>query len=189
MNSFFSESELEAVGFKSVGTGVLISRKASVYNPELISIGNNVRIDDFCIISGSIVIGNYIHIAAYSALYGGIAGITVKDFANISSRVCIYAVSDDYSGNSMTNPMIPDKYKCIQNEPVYIGKHVIIGSGSTILPGVSLEEGTALGAMSLMKSSSKEWTIYAGVPAKEIKERNRKLLYLEERFIEEKVNL
>ena len=67
MNSFYTDSELKEIGFKSVGSNILLSRKASIYSPEKISIGNNVRIDDFCILSGNITIGNYCRIAAYCA--------------------------------------------------------------------------------------------------------------------------
>lgn len=183
--SFFTRSELEQLGLKHVGNNVLISRKASIYGANKIVIGNNVRIDDFCILSGRITFGNNIHLAAYSAMYGGEAGIIIHDFANISSRVCIYAISDDYSGRTMTNPTIPEKYKHIQNEKVIIGKHVIIGSGSTVLPGVTIEEGAALGAMTMLKYSTKPWTIYVGVPAKELKERKRELLELEADYIKQ----
>ena len=182
MNSFYSEEELSRVGFQSYGKNVLVSRKVSIYGASEISLGNNIRIDDFCILSGKIRLGHNIHLAAYTALWGGECGITICDFANVSSRVCVYALSDDYSGCSMTNPTVPEKYKDIQNEPVYIGRHVIIGSGSTILPGVRLEEGAALGAMSMMKHSAKAWTIYAGIPACEIKPRERKLLELEREY-------
>lgn len=71
--------------------------------------------------------GNNIHIAAYSALWGGTAGIRVCDFANISSRVCVYAISDDYSGHSMTNSTIPDEYKNIQNESVLLVNMSLLG--------------------------------------------------------------
>ena len=57
MNSFYSQEELMKIGFLSVGKNVLISKKASIYNPSVISIGNNVRIDDFCILSGKVTIG------------------------------------------------------------------------------------------------------------------------------------
>lgn len=183
MNSFYSSEELQGIGLKVYGKNVLISRKASIYDASNITIGDNVRIDDFCIVSGTVRFGNNIHLAAYSALYGGRAGITVEDFANISSRVCIYAVSDDYSGYTMTNPTVPDEYKKVQNKPVYIGKHVIIGSGCTILPGVYLSEGVALGAMSLFKTKGEPWKIYAGIPAKVIKDRNRGLLELEKEYV------
>ncbi|MBP3819638.1 MAG: acyltransferase [Butyrivibrio sp.] len=185
LKSFYSYDELKKIGLKRYGTNVYISRKASIYSADNIEIGSNVRIDDFCILSGNIIIGDNVHIAAYSALYGGDAGIRVSSFANISSRVCIYAISDDYSGETMTNPTIPNIYKKIQSKPVFVGKHVIIGSGSTVLPGVTLAEGTAIGAMSFCKVSTKSWKIYAGVPAKIIKDRKTDLIDLERKFLNE----
>ena len=106
MDSFYSQKELQSMGFRSLGDNVLISRKASIYGIERISVGSNVRVDDFCILSGKIELGDYIHIAAYSALYGGEEGIFIDDFVNMSSRISVYSVSDDYSGETMTNPMI-----------------------------------------------------------------------------------
>ena len=179
MSSFYTEDELKEIGFKEIGKSVFISRKASIYSPELISLGNNVRIDDFCILSGKVTIGNYIHIAAYSALYGGEKGIFISDYANISSRVCVYSISDDYSGETMTNPMVPDEYKKVQSEPVYIGKHVIIGSTSVVLPGVKLGEGSSFGSFSLIKNDSEEWSINMGIPAKKVKNRSKHLLNYE----------
>lgn len=182
MTSFYSDVELAQIGFKSLGDNVQISRKASIYSAKKISIGDNVRIDDFCILSGKIVLQNYIHVAAYSALYGGEKGIFVDDFANLSSRVSVYSVSDDYSGESMTNPMIPDKYKKTQSAPVYIGRHVIVGSTSVILPGVKLAEGSSFGSFSFINGDSKPWSINVGIPFRKIGDRSRKLLELENEF-------
>ena len=189
MNSFFSEEELTNLGLGSYGKNVLISKKSSIYGAKNINIGNNVRVDDFCILSGIIIIGDYIHIAAYSALYGGDKGIVLKDFANISSRISIYSISDDYSGQTMTNPLIPEKFKNIQSEEVIIQRHVIIGSGCVVLPGVVLKEGSAFGAMSLINKSSEPWSINAGIPAKKIKERSKKLLELEVKLLYENKNV
>lgn len=183
MESFYDELELKKIGLKKVGNDVKISRYANFYAPENISIGDHVRIDDFCILSGEILIGNYIHIAAYSALYGSDVGIEIGDFANISSGVRIYAVNDDYSGESLTNPMIPECYKKLYKGKVVLQKHVIIGSGSVVLPGVELREGSAFGSMCLIKHSSQEWTINAGIPAKEIKRRSKKLLEKEKQML------
>jgi len=186
MNSFYSTDELKELGLASFGENVLISRKASIYGASKINIGNNVRIDDFCILSGKINIGNYIHIAAYTALYGGQKGIVVDDFVNISSKISIYSISDDYSGETMTNPMIPDKYKNVHSQKVVIERHVIIGSGCVVLPGVVLKEGSSFGAMSLINRSSEPWSINAGIPCKKIKKRSKKLLDLEKEFKEER---
>lgn len=185
MNSFYSIKELEKLNIKCYGKNVLISRNAKIYGAENISIGNNVRIDDFCILSGRISIGNYIHIAAYTGLYGGDKGIVLHDFSNISSKVTIYSISDDYSGNSMTNPMVPSKYKNVTSAEVVVERHVIIGSGCVVLPGVTLRLGSAFGAMALVNKSSEPWSINAGIPSKKIKNRSRKILNIEKIFFQE----
>ncbi len=174
--SFYSEEELKNIGFSSIGENVLISRKCSIYSPEKIIIGNNVRIDDFCILSGSIKIGDYVHIAAYCGLFAGDAGIEIDSYSTTSSRCAIYAISDDYSGESLTNPTIPDEYKNCKSEKVSIGKHCIIGTGCTILPGVQIQEGVAVGSMSLINRSLSEWKICYGIPCKEMKDRSKNLL-------------
>lgn len=184
MNSFYSKEELNGIGFASFGENVLISKKTSIYNAHKISIGNNVRIDDFCILSGKITLGNYIHIAAYSALYGGDKGVEFEDFTGLSSRGTIYAVTDDYSGEALTNPTIPDEYKKIHSGKVVLEKHVLIGASSVILPGVILAEGSSFGAMSLITKSSEPWSINVGAPARKIKSRSKKLLELENEFKE-----
>lgn len=191
MNSFYSADELIELGFKSIGQNVLISRKTSIYGANKICIGHNIRIDDYCILSGKIVLGDFIHIAAYSALYGGSEGIIIQDFANISSKISIYAISDDYSGETMTNPMIPDKFKNVQSGKVLIERHVIIGSGCVVLPGVILTEGSSFGAMTLINSSSEPWSVNVGIPFKKIKDRSKELLKLEKTFLKEhyKTNL
>lgn len=178
-NSFYSVEELQTFGFGAYGENVLISRKASIYSPEKIKMGSDVRIDDFCILSGRIELGNYIHIAAYTALYGGDKGIYINDFANLSSRVCVYSVSDDYSGESMTNPMVSDIYKNVMSAAVHIEKHVIIGSTSVIMPGVTLAEGSTFGSFSFVTKNSKPWSINAGIPARKMKARCKKILELE----------
>ena len=181
MDSFYSKEEVMALGFKHCGENVLISRKASIYAPSDISIGENVRIDDFCILSGNITLGNYIHIGAYSALFGGTKGISMMDFSGLSSRCVIYAETDDYSGGFLTNPTVPDEFRRVSGGPVILQKHVIIGSGTCILPDVVLAEGAAVGSMSLVNKSLDEWGIYAGIPCKRRKERRKDLIKLEQK--------
>jgi galactoside O-acetyltransferase len=173
--SYFSESELEQIGFKKLGQDVKISSKTSIYSPETIEIGNHVRIDDFVILSGSLKIGHYVHIGAYSGLFGGF-GITLGDFSGLSSRVSIYTVSEDYLGHGLTNPTVPDQYRNPQTGPVVLSAHVIVGAGSVILPCVTIGEGAAVGALSLVQGSLKEWIIAKGNPAKPIGNRKKDLI-------------
>lgn len=188
-NSFYSEEELMKLGLKSVGKDVSISRKVSIYGESNIIIGNNVRIDDFCILSGKITIGNNVHIAAYCGLYGGAYGIVIKDFAGLSSRCVIYAESDDYSGKNMAHPIIPEKFRDVTGGQVVLEKHVIIGTGSSIMPAVHIGEGTAVGGMSFVNTSLEEWGIYVGIPCRKIKIRSKGLLEMEKQFLAEKSNL
>ncbi len=184
--SFLTNEELRNLGLVDFGKNVRISKKASIYNPSNISIGNNVRIDDFCVISagnGGIEIGNFVHIAVFS-LFIGAGKITLSDFCNISSRVSIYTSNDDYSGTTMSNPTVPSQFTCVTHADVFLGKHVIVGSGSIVLPGVTLEDGVAVGSLSLVSNSCKAFGMYAGSPAKLIKERKRDLLELEKDFLE-----
>jgi acetyltransferase-like isoleucine patch superfamily enzyme len=180
--SFYSVSELQGMGFGSLGSNVLISRKASIYSPHLVKVGNHVRVDDFCILSGAITLGSYIHISAYTALYGR-NGISVADFATISGRVLIYSQNDDYSGDFMTNPMVPAEYTHVEGGGVRIEKHAIIGAGSVILPGLTIGEGACIGAMSLVKSDAEAWMVYAGVPVKLKGPRKRGIIELEREFL------
>ncbi len=181
--SFYSEEELQEIGFQHVGKNVQISRKASIYSAGRISIGDDVRIDDFCVLSGKITIGNHVHIAVYVALFGGNTGIVMEDFTGLSSRSVIYAESDDYSGNHLTNPTVPEEYLGILKGQVILHRHALCGTGVTILPGVEIGEGTSVGSMSLVTKSLDPWGIYVGIPCRRIKERSKKLLELEQEFL------
>lgn len=183
--AYLDGSTIERLGFRSLGRNVLISDKASLYNCANISLGDNVRIDDFCILSAGengIDIGQHVHIACYSSLIGA-GRIRIRDFANISSRVSIYSSSDDYSGATMTNPTIPAQWTGVIHADVEIGRHVIIGCGSVVLPGITLGKAAAIGALSLVNRDCEPFGIYAGTPARRIKERKRDLLTLEQAFL------
>lgn len=182
--SSLSKEELDKIGFKSLGKNVLISKMANIYLPELINIGNNVRIDDFVLLSGDITLGNNIHIAPYCALFGGSSddGIVMKNYSGLSAHVTIYSISDDYSGEFMTNPTVPSNYRNVKKGRVIINEHVIVGAASVILPGVEIGAGTAVGAMSLVEKSLPDWKICRGIPARVLKERSKKLIELEQQL-------
>lgn len=185
MSSFLTPEELDKMGFKSLGENVLLSRMAMVHSPELISIGSNVRIDDFVFMSGEITLGNHVHLAPYCELCGGTAGagIILGDYSGCSSRVTINAISDDYSGEFMTNPTIACEYRNVQKGRIVLRKYVIIGATTVILPGVEIGEGTAVGAMSMVEKSLPAWKICRGIPARVLKERSKRLQDLEIEFL------
>ncbi len=183
--SYYSNDELKKIGFKSIGKNIKISTKASIYEPENIEIGDRSRIDDFCLLSGKISIGKFVHLAPYCNLAGGEKGIIMEDFSGLAYGVHVFTQSDDYSGKTLTNPNIPEKYKSVKKTAIFIRRHTIVGAGSIIMPGVELREGTSVGAMSLVRKSTEEWSIYVGNPAKKLKNRSKELLKLEKEFLKE----
>lgn len=184
--AFLSDEEINKIPFKHLGKGVLISEKASIYTPELMEIGDYSRIDDFCVLSGRIAIGRNVHIAVFCNVAGGSEGVFIGDFSGLSYNCQVFSQSDDYSGKTLTNPTVPIKYKAETRRSIRIGRHCIIGTSSIIFPGVSLADGTAVGAASVVRKSTDEWSIYIGNPAKRVKARSKDLLLLEVEFLKDR---
>ncbi|MBO4550249.1 MAG: acyltransferase [Bacteroidaceae bacterium] len=172
--SFYSEEELQTLGFKSIGKGCRISRKACFYGIESMTVGDNVRIDDFCILSGGIILGSNIHISAYVALYGS-KGIVMEDFTGISSRTTVYSAMDDFSGEYLVGPIHPEGMTRVTGGPVIIRQFSQIGAHCVVMPSLTLAEGTVIGAMSFVRHSTEPWGIYFGVPARFIRKRTQGL--------------
>ena len=124
---------------------------------------------------GNINIGNYIHIGSHCGLHASKNGkIIFEDYTGISSNVQIYANTDDFSGEYITwKPGIDESLcRCTSTE-VRLCKFSQIGTTSVMLPGGKLNEGTAVGAMSLITTVLEPWTVYVGIPCKKLKERKK----------------
>ena len=77
---FYTQSELKQMGFKNLGENVLISTRVSLYRINLISVGDNSRIDDFCVLSGDIDIGKNVHITTHCAITSTREPIVISDY-------------------------------------------------------------------------------------------------------------
>jgi galactoside O-acetyltransferase len=97
----------------------------------------------------------------------------MKNFANIAHGARIYTINDDYSGEHLMGPTIPAELLGVSSGAVLMEKHAIVGAGAIVLPGVTLAEGSVLGALSLIDRSTEPWMMYGGVPAKPIRQRRR----------------
>lgn len=179
---YCDEHELATLGFRAVGRDVRVARNATLIGLPNIALGDHVRIDGGTVIvaegAGSLTLGSYIHIGAHCYIAAG-AGVVLEDFSGLSQGVRIYSRSDDYSGEHLTNPTVPDRYLGVSAGPVHLQRHVIVGSGSVILPGLTLGEGCSVGALSLVNKDLAPWGMYFGAPARRLRERSRRLLELE----------
>ncbi len=170
----------------SVGENVSVNRSVVFYSAKNIHVGSNVRIDCFCILSASsrgIVIGDHVHISAYAALFGSSGKIQVDSFCALSSRVSVFTANDDYRDGFMSNPTVAMEYRKVRSGDVVFKKHALIGCGSVIMPGVTLEVGASVGALSFVSKDVPEFAVVAGVPCRVIGERNRSLLDVEAAFL------
>ena len=190
-NGYFTEIELRTFGFKAVGENVRIAKSCTIIGLENIEIGDNTRIDGYTSIiaagNGFAKIGSHVHIAGYCGVYAG-SGFTMGDFSGISAGVRIYTGTDDYSGQAMTNPTVPAKFTNVKKGEVILQRHVIIGTGSVVLPLVLASEGAAVGALSVVKGDLDAWSMYAGVPARKFKDRSKALLELENALHRERLS-
>jgi len=173
---------------KSIGKNVIIGKTVRIRYPELVEIGDNVIIDDFTYISTALKIHSNVHISAGCKIIGGKkAFVEMKEFSTLAPNVVLSAGTDDYLSGIAT-PLVPMSYKAnARIGSIIINKHCIIGAGSVVLPDVVLEEGSGLGALSLAKRSLHEYTLYAGIPARQIKKRNKsEIQFLENKYRNEK---
>jgi len=184
---FLPETLLEKIGFKYVGKDVKLSDKATILSPQNISIGDNVRIDDYCVLSGGsgFVIGSHIHIAVHCSFFAG-SGIELADFCQIGPYSLLLSESDDFSGASLIGPQVPMKFKPeYKKGKIIMEKYTTLGARSTIIPGVTMHEGSITGAHTLVIKDCDPWWIYAGVPAKKLKKRKEDMINLAAKFLEE----
>lgn len=179
--AFLDNTQVAALGLASVGADVLIDEDARIMAAERVQIGSHVRIDAFAVLSAGadgIVIGDHVHVAAH-CLVTGAARIELGDFAGISGRVSIYSSSDDFAGESMTGPTVPADLRSVDNRPVRVGRHVIVGAGAVILPGITIHDGSAVAALSVVREDVPPATIVGGIPAHQIGVRSDRLFALE----------
>lgn len=182
---FMREAELRELGVGRVGENVAVHETCVLVDMEAISFGDNVRIDPFTLLSaagGWLRFGDFIHVSSNCSILAA-SGVEVGDFANLSAGVRIFSRTDDYSGEFLTNPTVPPAFTNPPAErPVRLGRHVILGANAIVLPEVEIGEGAAVGAGALVRRSLEPWGIYAGVPAKFLRNRRQDIVHHERRL-------
>ena len=76
----------------------------------------------------------------------------------------------------MISPMVPESLSDVQGGKVHLKMYSQTGAGSIIMPNLTIEEGTVIGAMSFLRESTTPWSVYSGCPAKFIKARNKDII-------------
>lgn len=181
-----ARDRVKSLGLKAVGAEVYIFPLARLLNPRAISLGDHVIIDDYVVFDGGTEssVGSYVHIASFSSITGG-GTFEVADFATISSGCRILNGSEDLLGGGLVGAAVPPEFRDLKRSFVRLEKHAMLGANVIVLPGVTIGEGAAVGAGSLVSSDAEPWTVNAGAPARPIRRRPRKkMLDLEKKLRE-----
>ncbi len=180
-NIFFDKKDL-----LNCGKNVIIGKTVRIRNPEKVSIGDNSIIDDFTYISGSLEIGENVHVGAGCTLSASKRKILIDDFSSLSSGVKIYAASSNYVEASLDSPTIPEEFNWngIYEETI-LNAFSLIGANSVVLPGCIIPMGLSVAANLVVRKKLEltEWHVLLDnkgkiIPRKkinELKERISKL--------------
>lgn len=161
----FFRKRVKAEDFKRCGFNVFISHRVKVFNPENISLANNVYFGPGCTLFGH-------------------GGIDIGDAVVFGDDIKI--MSSNHSYDTLAPATIPFTSDNVCRE-VTINKGAWIGSNSIILPGVSIGEFSVVGAGSVVTKSTEPYGIYAGNPARLIKYReNKDLSKVKKTWVEDK---
>jgi acetyltransferase-like isoleucine patch superfamily enzyme len=172
-NIFFNKKDL-----KYCGENVIIGKTVRIRKPHLVSIGDNVIIDDFTYIPCNLEIGDYTHIGANNSFIGGAGTVKIGSFVNVAPSCQIVTGTNDYWGGGLVGPTIPVELSGQAIiEPIEIRDFALLACQTIVLPGVTVMEGMATGAQTLLKKKQyKEWTLYVGNPCRELGKRDGSIM-------------
>lgn len=181
----YTREELLSIGFAYVGEGVRIFKNNTLINPNNIYLGDGCQIDDFVhiIASASVRIGKRVHVGCFTSIAGG-GTVTLEDYCGLSAGCRLISGTEKFMGEGMTNPCVPEKFRSVSRSYITIGRHAILGTNTIIFPGVTVGEGVATGAGTIVSKDLEPWGLCLGSPAKRIKTRpSEKILEQEKQLI------
>ena len=155
------------------GEDTYISSRAEITRPHLVEIGNHVAIDSGVYITTAAKIGDYVHISPYVTCVGGAAAkLVIEGFNTISAGARLICLGDEHLGEGLVGPLIPDKYKDrLLGGFIHVERFASIATNAIVMPGVTIKEGSVVGAGAVITHDTEPWTIYVGIPARATKPR------------------
>lgn len=98
--------------------------------------------------------------------------LSIMDSMSIGDHTLIgancYLLTNQHRYQSREIPIRDQGY---DTAPLEIGEDVWIGANSVVMPGIVIGRGAIIGACSVVNKNVGEWEIWAGVPARKIKDR------------------
>jgi acetyltransferase-like isoleucine patch superfamily enzyme len=178
--------------FKKVGRGVSFGRNITIRHPNKITIGNNVVLDDNCMLDAKgtvnkgIEIKDGVFIGRNTILSCKDGNITLSENTNIgfNSELCsandlnigkntliaayVYFVAGDHTYNVTDKPIIEQTGR---SQGINVGENCWFGVKSTVFDGVNIGNDVIIGASAVVNTDIPSFSIAVGIPAKVIKSR------------------
>lgn len=165
--------KLQLKGFAKIGAYSVVDARFS----EGIVLGNRFSLGDFSIVrasgainflSAGIRIGNNVSFGPYSNIGGGY-GLDIGDDCVFGPYVSIHP-----EGHIFLDIKTPIRLQGINGSGITIGSNNWFGAKSTVLDGANIRSGCVFGTASVAVSGVYvDNGVYVGVPARQIKSRNR----------------
>jgi acetyltransferase-like isoleucine patch superfamily enzyme len=174
------------------GRNVIFGQNVVLRHPHKIRIGDNVVVDDNCLLDAKgesnrgITIGSGVFIGRNTILSCKNGDIDIADGANIgfncevfsASRVSIgrdtllaaycYLIGGDHDFSDVSRPVIAQSRR---SEGVTVGAGAWLGAGAKVLDGVSIGDGAVIGAAAVVRDAVPAGAIAVGVPARVVGQR------------------
>jgi galactoside O-acetyltransferase len=169
--------DLARAGVAGFGEDVRIYPLTRLTQPERITAGSHVLVDDFVFLQGGqgLRIGSYVHIAAFASVTGG-GEAAIGDFCGIASGARILTGSDRFDGSGLIGPTVPPQLRSVERCKTVLGAHAFVGANAVVHPGVSIGEGAIVGSGSVVLADVAPWTVNVGAPARPVGQRPSELI-------------
>ena len=173
--SLFNGKIKSAIDINRKPKNLRIFKFTNIINPEHVIVGDNVIIDDFCLLyakeNAPIRIGSWVHLVNFSSYTGG--PITIGNFIAVSSGARIMGGSDHYGNGALMNSPIPEQFRNTDRRGCILKDFCFIGANSVVFPGVTIGEGSVIGAGSIVRRDLEPWGIFIMRNGKMIKIKER----------------
>ena len=172
---YYDEQDLKNLGVKVVGANVRVAKNSTLVGLSNIEFGSNVRIDSYTVViasRGAMRIGSNVHIEPHVSVVAHY-DVHIGDYCTLSHGVRFFTASADYSGKSLTNAFPSPEFQNPLEGGIVMHTHSIIGGNSVVMPGVTIGEGSAIGALSFVRHNLDGWHIYAGNPLRVLAQREK----------------
>ena len=138
----------------------------------------SVELKEFCYIDKGVMlmsrtskVGRRVHIGAKTFVSGG-GDFEIEDYAGFSPNVMIITSTEVLKGGARcSGPMVSADQRNVLRGKVVIGKDAFVGANATILPNVTVAQGSVVAAGITLTKSTEPWGIYVGAKTKKLTER------------------